>query len=625
MLRIDELNLRYGARVLFKECQFTIEAKERVCIIGRNGAGKSTLLKIITGEIEPDTVEKHSQGNLRISKLDQELPKDKNITVRDLVYQGLSKQLELIKQYEELSTVADSEEQFAKLANLHAQIDAAGAWHIEQQIESIVSEMNLSPTLSMSELSGGWQRRAALAKALVSNPDLLLLDEPTNHLDLASIDWLEKRLQSYQGSILFITHDRTFLQRLATRIIEIDRTKIHSWQGTYNDYLKNKELADHAEEKNNQDFDKKLQQEEVWIRQGIKARRTRNEGRVRALEQMRKQFGERIKKERKASIKIQEGDLSGKKVIEAFNLCKTFGDNTILNKFNLRIFRGERIGLIGNNGVGKSTLLKILLKKIPVDSGTVKLGTNLQMGYFDQVHRDLLLDKTVAYNVGDGSDYVEFNGKLIHVIGYLKNFLFSPERSMTKVSALSGGERNRVALAKLFTQSTNFLILDEPTNDLDIEMLDALEQTLEKYQGTIIIVSHDREFLDNVITSTLVFEDSNNIVNYVGGYSDWLKQGKKLKDLESHYGQQKSSNKNHKTIPEKKKLSYTLKKELEKLPTRIEKIELKISTLQEIMGESDFYEKSYQQQQPELNNLASLEKELDVLLKRWEELENMQN
>lgn len=621
MLRIDDLNLRYGTRIIFKDCQLSIERHERVCIIGRNGAGKSTLLKIITGDLEPDGIHMHTIGDLRISKLDQELPNDKNLTVGELVYQGLHKQLALIKQYEELSLLANTEETLTELAHLHAQIDAAGAWHIERQIESIVTEMSLSTTQRLNQLSGGWQRRAALAKALVSNPDILLLDEPTNHLDLASIDWLEKRLLSYQGSVIFITHDRSFLQKLATRIIEIDRTKIYSWQGSYHHYLKNKALANSAEDKHHQEFDKKLQQEEIWIRQGIKARRTRNEGRVRALEEMRQQASERIKRERKAKIRIQEGDLSGKKVIEAFNLCKQFANHTILDKFNLRIFRGERIGLIGNNGVGKSTLLKILLKTLAPDSGTVKLGTNLQIGYFDQLHHDLLPDKTVAYNVGDGSDYVQFNGKLQHVIGYLKNFLFSPERSMTQVSALSGGEKNRVALAKLFTQATNFLILDEPTNDLDIEMLDALEQTLAEYQGTIILVSHDRQFLDNVVTSTLVFEDSNNIVNYPGGYSDWLRHGKKLKNLEVQ--NKPTNNTTVKKTTLKPKLTFTMKKELEKLPTQIEKIETQIKAMEDKVSAPEFYQQDYSKQAPELRQLNELKVQLDTLLNRWEELESV--
>lgn len=629
MLRISDLCLRYGTRVLFQDAELSIEAKEKVCIIGRNGAGKSTLLKIIAGEIEADSADIHTKGDLRISKLEQELPRDKSLTVRDLVYQGLSKPLVLIEQYQALSQIAKDDQQFSELAHLHAQIDAAGAWHIEQQIESILEEMDLSAKQTLGQLSGGWQRRAALAKALVSNPDILLLDEPTNHLDLASIGWLEKRLNAYQGSIIFITHDRRFLQQLSTRIIEIDRSQIYSWQGTYYDYLKNKADADHTEDKHNKLFDKKLQQEEAWIRQGIKARRTRNEGRVRALEAMRQQHAERIKRERKATIRIQEGDLSGKKVIEAFNVCKSFAGQTILDKFNLRIFRGERIGLIGNNGVGKSTLLKILLKKIPIDSGAIKLGTNLQMGYFDQLQRDLVLNKTVAYNVGDGSDYVEFNGKLQHVIGYLKNFLFSPDRSMTKVSALSGGERSRVALAKLFTQSTNFLVLDEPTNDLDIEMLDALEYTLSQYQGTIILVSHDREFLDHVVTSTLVFEDSDTIVNYPGGYSDWLRYGKALKNVDkskrhnnkkSQQGQPTNQFTKQTATP---KLTYSMKKELEKLPAEIETIESQIKVIEAVVSQADFYNQSYDNQQPQLKQYHHLKESLNQLMQRWEILENL--
>ena len=406
-----------------------------------------------------------------------------------------------------------------KMVDLQASIDAAGGWQLDQQVETIISQLELPGDARLEDLSGGWQRRVALGKALVSQPGLLMLDEPTNHLDIATIEWLEHRVRGYLGAVIFVTHDRSFLQKLATRIVEIDRGKLLSWPGNYNKYLALKEKANEDEDTANALFDKRLAQEESWIRQGIKARRTRNEGRVRALHAMRSERDKRIKRQGKAKIQISEAEESGRKVVEARSITHGYGQETLLRNFNIKIMRGDRIGLIGNNGVGKSTLLKILLGQITPDTGSVKIGTNLVTGYFDQVRRELEWDKTIAENVGNGKEYIKVNGRDRHVVGYLRNFLFSAKRAMTPVSHLSGGECNRVLLAKLFTQPNNLLILDEPTNDLDVEMLEVLEQQLVEYQGTLIVVSHDRDFLDNVVTSTLVFEEDGNVVEYPGGYS----------------------------------------------------------------------------------------------------------
>jgi ATP-binding cassette subfamily F protein uup len=419
-----------------------------------------------------------------------------------------------------------------QLEELHRQIDTHGGWHIEQRVDATISELSLPADKSMHELSGGWRRRVALARALVQKPDLLLLDEPTNHLDIVTIQWLEDIVRSYDGCVMFITHDRAFLNRLATRIVEIDRGKLTSWPGDFKNYLRRKEESLEAESRANARFDKKLDQEEIWIRQGIKARRTRNEGRVRALMQMREERAKRQSPTRGARIYIEEAEQSGRKVIRAKNVTYRFGDEPLIENFSIKIMRGDRIGILGNNGVGKTTLLRLLLGDIEPQSGTIKHGTNLEVGYFDQLRETLDEEKSVADNVGGGRTYIKLNGKDRHIIGYLKGFLFSPKRSVTPVKALSGGERNRIILAKLFTKAANFLVLDEPTNDLDMETLEVLEQRLTDYSGTLIVVSHDREFLDNVVTSTIVFEENGELREYVGGYSDWLRQGKALAEVD---------------------------------------------------------------------------------------------
>jgi ATP-binding cassette subfamily F protein uup len=631
LIRCDNLNIHFGDYPLLTDANFSIEPGERVCLIGRNGAGKSTLLKIILGEVPPDTGVMHRRDNLTVSVLEQQLPAAENLTVLEVVQQGLGELIELIERFSEISATAETAKDLEEMEVMQSRIDTLGGWQPEQQVDAIITQLGLPRDSYMSELSGGWRRRVALARALVCKPDLLLLDEPTNHLDISTIEWLEHEVRGYQGSVIFITHDRAFLQRLATRIVEIDRGQIISWPGDYANYLQLKEQANEEEETRNALFDKRLAQEETWIRQGIKARRTRNEGRVRALEAMRRERGRRLNQQGKAKIEISSADGSGKKVIEAKNVTHGYGGNELLHDFNLRVMRGDRIGIIGNNGVGKSTLLKILLGQLTPDTGSSKVGTNLTIGYFDQVRQELEWDKSVAWNVGEGKDNITINGVDRHVVGYLKNFLFTAARAMTPVSRLSGGECNRVLLAKLFTQSNNFLVLDEPTNDLDIEMLEVLEEKLVEYNGTLIIVSHDRDFMDNVVTSTLVFEGDGNVVEYQGGYSDWAARGKSLNinDTPDLPDQQTLAEKipttsSQATAPKSKvKLSYKVQRELDQLPKKIEELEQKLATLQSAMADPSFYDKPFSETEPLLKEVAEVQAELDTATERWIELEEM--
>ena len=627
LVRFDEVSLEFGDTPLLVEANFAIEAKERVCLIGRNGAGKSSMLKMIAHELQPDHGEIQWKTNLRISTLEQNLLESSNELVKDVVLHGLTDQQKLIDQYNDLSKKDLDKQELNELHELQQLIDACGGWQLEQHVETIMTQLQLPGEQRLNEISGGWRRRVALGKALVSQPDLLLLDEPTNHLDISTIEWLEHHVRGYQGSVIFITHDRTFLQKLATRIIEIDRGKLISWPGNYNNYLKLKEKAIEEEETSNKLFDKKLAQEEVWIRQGIKARRTRNEGRVRALKAMREERAKRIKRESSARIHLETAEKSGRKVITARNVSHGYDGRTLIKDFSLKVQRGDRIGLIGNNGVGKSTLLKILLGEITPIKGTVKLGTNLEIAYFDQLRQDLEFNKTIAENIGEGKDYLTLNGKQRHVIGYLKNFLFSPKRAMTPVKALSGGERNRVILAKLFTKPANLLVLDEPTNDLDVEMLEVLEQRLVEFTGTLILVSHDRDFLDNVVTSILVFEEDGGLQEYIGGYKDWLRRGKQLLETDTPKGQDLRNDvaNNSDKVEEKKpnKLSYKFQRELNELPTRIEELEKFIEDLTVKVENPNFYNKPYDETSEVLEQLSEAQQKLDKAIERWSELEGM--
>ena len=625
LITFDEVSLEFGDQLILNNVSLTLDSGERVCLIGRNGEGKSTLMNIITGRVEADSGEIIKQSHLRVSQLEQGLPQERDISVKDYVAEGLNHLQVLLNDYEKLSAVSIEKNPttLREIEDLQQQIEAEGGWNIDRRVETIISELNLPTTLNLNQLSGGWRRRVALGKALANNPQLLLLDEPTNHLDLTTIEWLEKRILNFKGAILFITHDRAFLQRLATRIIELDRGKISSWPGTYHDYLVNKEKALESEAKANALFDKRLNEEEVWIRQGIKARRTRNEGRVRALMSMREEVSKRLKPQSKARIHIEEAEQSGRKVIEAYNICHSYTEEPLINKLSLKVMRGDRIGLVGNNGVGKSTLLKIILGEIKSDAGTVKIGTNLEIAYFDQLRRTLDPEKTIAQIIGDGSDYIKLNGKPRHVIGYLRGFLFTAKRAMTKVKVLSGGEKNRVILAKLLARPSNLLVLDEPTNDLDIETLEVLEDKLLEYQGTLIIVTHDREFLDNVVGSILVFEDSGVIQNYAGGFSDWQRRGKQLAEMDNPEIKKVSIKKTNDKKKTQKKLTYKLKYELDGLPGKIDIFEEEIKRLHEEINKDDFFSKPYNEQQPILDELSYNQSELDKAISRWDELESL--
>lgn len=628
LVRLDTVSLAFGARKILREADFSIEPGERVCLIGRNGAGKTSVLRLVSGEQEPDEGDVRRLGEICISELAQVMPEDEGRRVGDFVSEGLSEIIALTEQYRQQADAATDTHGLRALQELQSHIDAHGGWHPQQQVESICTEMELDPAQPMATLSGGWRRRAALARALVAKPDLLLLDEPTNHLDFAAISWLENRIASFSGAVLFITHDRAFLQRLATRIVEIDRGKLRSWPGNYTDFLRRREEAMAAEKEANSEFDRKLEEEEAWIRQGIKARRTRNEGRVRALEAMRVERAQRVNPEARARVHIEEAESSGRKVLDVKNMAFGYDDEMLIQDFSLRIRRGDRIGLVGNNGVGKSTLLHLLLGELAPTRGTVKLGVNVQLGYFDQHRRDLDPDKTVAQIVGDGREYVTLNGKPRHVVGYLRGFLFTAKRALTPIRALSGGERNRVILARLFTQPANLLILDEPTNDLDVETLEVLEEQLQEYAGTLIVVSHDRAFLDNTVSSILAFEDDGLVHSYVGNYSDWVRQGKSLatREAATRKKAQDSVQSSENPPPASgRKLSYKLQRELDQLPEVIDSVEKGIERLRGQTLAPGFYEQSFADTQPVLDQLSDLESELEQHLARWSELEDMAN
>lgn len=620
LIRFEDISLDIGEQKILTEANVSIEAGERLCLIGRNGAGKSTTFKLITGQIEPDTGSVIYESKLIISQLEQSLPVSEDTTVREIIRSGLSKIELLLKNYHDLVANTSGKTDLLKLESLHKQIDAHGGWNLDQRVNTTISELNLPADKKMNELSGGWLRRVALGKALVQKPDILLLDEPTNHLDISTIKWLEDVVYSYRGTVIFITHDRAFIKKLASRILEIDRGKITSWPGSYSNYLKRKEKSLIDEKNEYAKFDKKLEQEEIWIRQGIKARRTRNEGRVRALVKMREERQARMTHGNQARINIEESEKSGRKVIRAKNINYQYSDEPLIKNFTLNIQRGERIGIVGNNGVGKTTLLRLLLGKIQPHSGTLKLGTNIEIGYFDQVRQKLDLEKSVADNVSEGKTYVKINGKDKHIVGYLKGFLFSPKRSMTPAKVLSGGEKNRIILAKLFTKATNLLILDEPTNDLDMETLDVLEEQLMQYKGTLLVVSHDREFLDNIITSMLVFEGKNQLNHYVGNFSDWLNRKQKLTELDHHEKSKNIQQDGIEKIKKITKLSYKEQRALNALPDEIKQLEIEKNTLEEKISLSSFYAQDKKTIQSTMEELNLLTQKIETKTDVWSDL-----
>ncbi len=626
LVRFDSVSLAYGDQKILVDANLAIEPDERVCLIGRNGAGKSSTLRLISGTVEPDEGTVERPARLRLSVLEQTLADVSDQSVRDFVAEGLAEQLARFERYEALSAERHGGKAvLLELEALEREIVTGGGWNVDSQVESIATQLELPFTKRMNELSGGWRRRVALARALVSNPELLLLDEPTNHLDLSTIEWLEGQIIRYPGAVVFVTHDRSLVERVATRIVDIDRGRIRSWPGGYRNYLRRKASAEAEEDRLNREFDKKLAEEETWIRQGIKAREHRNEGRVRALYRMREQRAERIARARAARIHVNESSLlSGRKVIEVHRVTHGFGGKPLVRDCSLRVMRGDRIGIIGNNGVGKSTLLRLLLGELVPDSGTVKLGTNLEVAYFDQLRRELDTSKTVAELIGEGRDYISIYGRQKHVIAYLTDFLFTAKRARTRISALSGGERNRVILAKLFTQSANLLVLDEPTNDLDVETLEALEARLCDYGATLIVVSHDRHFLDAVCTSTLVFEEDGVINRYAGGYSDWARQHRALalgNSAATRSPGRTARRRRDKGAAGAGKLTYKLQRELDALPARIAELERRVEELQTAVNAPEFYKRAHDEVREKLAELATTEQALEAAVERWAELE----
>lgn len=621
LLTLRNIQLSYGAAPLLGGVNLSIEPGERLCLVGRNGTGKSTLMKLIAEEIQADDGDLEKQPGLTIARLVQEVPADTTGSVFDVVARGLGDLGPILAEHSALAmTLGDaSDADMDRFEYLQHQIDSRDGWTLSQRVDTVLTRLSLDGDTDFAGLSGGMKRRVLLAQSLVQEPDILLLDEPTNHLDIESIRWLEEFLKGWNGTLLFITHDRAFLRSLATRIIELDRGRLTSWPGSYDKYLEGKQAQLDSEEKSNSEFDKKLSQEERWIRQGVKARRTRNEGRVRALKALRQERAERRNRTGQASLSIQQSDKSGKLVIEAENLSATFAGHTLFENFDISIQRGDRIGFIGPNGCGKSTLLKMLLGRMELQTGEVKRGTNLQIAWFDQLRESLDENKSIIENVVEGSDFIEINGQSKHVIGYLQDFLFEPARSRQPVKVLSGGERNRLLLARLFTRPFNLLVMDEPTNDLDAETLDLLEEQLMQYQGTLLLVSHDREFVDNVVTSTLVFEDGQ-VNEYVGGYQDWLRQRAKpaskpaTKKTAAKLAPAPSAKK-------EKKLTYKEQIELKELPLLIENLEKEISALHQTMSDPEFFKGEPAMVANTTATLADKEQQLEQAFQRWTEIE----
>ncbi|NWN82476.1 MAG: ATP-binding cassette domain-containing protein [Halomonas sp.] len=641
LLRLEQLQLAYGTHVLLDSADLVLEKGERLALVGRNGTGKSTLLRLVAGEILPDGGNIWRAPGLKIGVLDQELPEASGQTIFDMVAGGLPEAGDLLSDYHHL--IHEDEPDMRRMSELQTRLEAIDGWSFHQRIDVVLTRLGLPAEAEMASLSGGWRRRVALARALVAEPDLLLLDEPTNHLDLDTIAWLEEQLLDFRGAVLFITHDRAFLSKLATTILELDRGRLGRYPGEYAAYQAQKNHELEVEAREHAEFDKKLAQEEAWIRQGIKARRTRNEGRVRALEQLRRERSERRERQGKASLSVDSGERSGKRVVSLEHVTQRFGDETVVRDLTLEVQRGDRIGFIGRNGAGKTTLLKILLGELEPSEGKVQFGTKLQVAYFDQLRAGLEPEKTVYDNVAQGSDRVTVGGRDRHVMSYLQDFLFTPERVRQPVKALSGGESNRLLLAKLFTQPANVLVLDEPTNDLDVETLELLEELLLGFDGTLLLVSHDRAFMDNVVTSVLAFEGEGRVQEYVGGYNDWVRQGGSLPPApwegaarqhvepvaevsSTDTGSQASSTPGPSAsgsgeAKKPVKLSYKLQRELDGLPARIERLEEDVAAFEARAGDPAFYRQEASEVTATLDALAACQAELDAAMERWMELE----
>lgn len=626
LLNADRLSIAFGAEKLLDNASFQLDSGERVCLTGRNGTGKTTLLRLLAGELQPDSGDLWRQPGLRVATLAQELPADTTATAFEIVAGGLDGLGELLAEYHEAAvhlTHDATSEQLQRVERLQHELEARDGWRWQQRVEAVMTRLQLPADTPLGELSGGWRRRVLLGRALVSEPEVLLLDEPTNHLDLETIQWLEEELLEFRGGLLFVTHDRALLQRLATRLLELDRGVLTSWPGDYTAFLEKKAALLEVEARHNAKFDKNLAQEEAWIRQGIKARRTRNEGRVRALLALREEHRQRREQTGKARFELEQAEISGKRVIEAKSIRYAWQDTPLICDFSVQIMRGDRIGLIGPNGSGKTTLLNLLLGRLTPDAGQVRLGTKLEIAWFDQLRERLDPEQTVLDAVAEGRETVAINGRYRHVIGYLGDFLFTPQRVRSPVKSLSGGERNRLLLARLFSQPANLLVMDEPTNDLDLETLELLEELLLDYSGTLLLVSHDRAFLDNVVTSCLVFEGSGTVHEYVGGYSDWLRQrpAPKPAPVAKPVQLPKSVSPPAPKPARPGKLSYNERRELEQLPARIEALEQHQQALQILTADPAFYKQEPETVAQRLGELRALEAELEVAYERWAALE----
>lgn len=624
LIRLDKLSLNFGTHILLDEVDFQIKRGARIGLLGRNGAGKTTLMKLIAGVIHPDGGERWLRPGVQVAWLEQNLPIADEQTVYDFVAGGLAEVGTLLKRYHHLTfhyDISNSDE----LERVQGELEAKDGWSLSQKVDTVITQLQLPQEKRMSELSGGWRKRVALARALVCEPELLLLDEPTNHLDIPAIEWLEKQLLDYRGALMLITHDRSFLQNVANKIVELDRGSLYQFEGSFDRFLRYREEQFAAEQSLNKLFDKKLAEEEVWIRQGIKARRTRNEGRVRALESMRKERTERRELQGKANIKLDSAERSGKIVAELKDISHSFGDHKIIQDFSSSIMRGDRIGIVGANGAGKSTLIKIILGQLTPTEGEVKLGSKLEVAYFDQLREHLDMEKNLIENVCGGQEFIEIDGKRKHAISYLGDFLFTPDRVRTPAKALSGGEQNRAILAKVFSRPANVLVLDEPTNDLDIETLELLEDILSNFKGTVLLVSHDRKFMDNVVTSVMVFENDGNVEEYVGGYSDWVQHGGKLLDVD--VSPQTANNKDKTKVPAKVKetvkpsRSYKEKKAIEEALALIDTLETEQTDLEALISDPAFYNSETSKVEKTLKRTAALKIELSAAYAAWEAAE----
>ena len=628
LLRLDNVSLNFGTHILLDKADFQIAKGQRIALLGRNGAGKTTLMKVIAGTTQPDSGDRWLRPGTSVAWLEQSLPEAGSETVYDVVAEGLSNVGKLLKRYHQLTSLGNAAS-FAEIEQIQAKLELNDGWNLSTRVDAVIDRLQLPAGEMMSNLSGGWRKRVALAKALVKEPELLLLDEPTNHLDIPAIEWLEQALQNFKGAILLVTHDRHFLKKVANEIAEIDRGKLFQFAGTYERFLRFRKEQLAAEESANKLLDRKLAEEEIWIRQGIKARRTRNEGRVRALESMREERRQRRNQQGKASFEASQGQRSGKLVADLTEVSRRFGTKEIIKNLSTTVMRGDRIGLIGVNGTGKSTLLKLLLGDLEPSEGIVKLGTKLEIAYFDQLREDLNLEKDLIDNVCGGQEFIEINGKQKHAITYLNDFLFTPDRVRTPAGALSGGEQNRAILAKLFSKPANILVLDEPTNDLDIETLELLEEILVSFKGTVLVVSHDRQFMDNTVTSVMVFTGNGRVETYVGGYTDWIRSGGSLTRIQD---QEQSASKKNSTVekhsPQKKKAEhrndYRKKKELERVMRQIDKLEIQAHKLEAEMAKEGFYDKGQSKVDTVLKQVAYNRSELADAYAAWEALEQQE-